>query len=664
MSDVFDTFIRESQDDLLQLNNSLLALEDNPSDAEAIDAVFRVSHNLKGNFGAMGFEAPSNLAHALEDLLDEVREGEMAVTNDRMNLLFEAVDSLDEMVTQIDESGEVQLDPSATVNQLRAEIDGSDGAEVTAEAESETAADSDTETEAASIDIPFEALAETDATEADSVFHLDLTIGDGESNLVDAMFILGDIQDGYTVHAGEPPITDIESGEFDDGFELYVSPDEQADAEAIFEEYDGHRYLESVEVVDVTDDVRSRFVDEEPSDDDDSSMDESGGSVLDNHDTEIESIRVDVTTIDELYNQVEEMVTSRIKLRNTIEDLGVSEVEKELSEHDKITSRIQDTVLEMRLVPVRTIAGHFPRLVRDIAQDQGKEIDFEMTGVDIEMDRSILNEMRDPLVHLIRNAIDHGIEEPDVREAKGKPREGTIELRGTRERDTVTLAIEDDGAGLDPERLRKKAIEKDVMSPAKVQSLERSEVYELIFHPGFSTNDEVTDISGRGVGMDVVNRVVQSVDGDIDVDSEPGEGTCVTLTLPVSVAIERVLFVETGGEAYGIPIKNVDDISVISDLDIQSIDDSKILSHDSKTYPIIDLGESLNVPETEKRDDDLIVRIKDGIRKVALRCDGMNGQEEVVIKPFHGSLSSTEGISGASVLGEGDVVMILDVESL
>ncbi|SFS43108.1 chemotaxis protein CheA [Halostagnicola kamekurae] len=657
MSDVFDTFIRESQDDLLQLNNSLLALEDNPSDAEAIDAVFRVSHNLKGNFGAMGFEAPSNLAHALEDLLDEVREGNMAVTNDRMNLLFEAVDSLDEMVTQIDESGEVQLDPSATVAQLRAEIDGSDGEEVT------TPTDDGDDSADDSIDIPFETLAETEAASADSVFHLDLSIGDGESNLVDAMFVLGDIRDGYTVHAGVPAITDIESGEFEDGFELYVSPDSGAAADDIFEEYDGHRYLESVEVTEVTDALEGGLADDEGEEDGGSSGG-GGGSVLDNHDTEIESIRVDVTTIDELYNQVEEMVTSRIKLRNTIEELGVSEVEKELSEHDKITSRIQDTVLEMRLVPVRTIAGHFPRLVRDIAQDQGKEINFEMTGVDIEMDRSILNEMRDPLVHLIRNAIDHGIEDPDVREAKGKPREGTIELRGTRERDTVTLAIEDDGAGLDPERIRSKAIEKDVMTPAKIQSLERSEVFELIFHPGFSTNDEVTDISGRGVGMDVVNRVVQSVDGDIDVESEPGEGTCVTLTLPVSVAIERVLFVEIGDEAYGIPIKNVDDISVISDLDVQSIDDSRILSHDSKTYPIIDLGESLSVPNSQQQDDDLIVRVKDDIRKVALRCNGMNGQEEVVIKPFHGSLSSTEGISGASVLGEGDVVMILDVESL
>ncbi|KDE60191.1 chemotaxis protein CheA [Halostagnicola sp. A56] len=658
MSDVFDTFIRESQDDLLQLNNSLLALEDNPTDAEAIDAVFRVSHNLKGNFGAMGFEAPSDLAHALEDLLDEVREGNMAVTNDRMNLLFEAVDSLDKMVTQIDESGEVQLDPSATVAQLRAEIDGSDGEEVAA-----PPGDGDDSTDE-SVDVPFDTLAETEAASAESVFHLDLSIGDGESNLVDAMFVLGDIQDGYTVHAGVPAITDIESGEFEDGFELYVTPDSSADADKIFEEYDDHRYLESVGVTDVTDAVKRGLTGEEGDEDGGSPEDSGGESVLDNHGTEIESIRVDVTTIDELYNQVEEMVTSRIKLRNTIEELGVSEVEKELSEHDKITSRIQDTVLEMRLVPVRTIAGHFPRLVRDIAQDQGKEITFEMTGVDIEMDRSILNEMRDPLVHLIRNAIDHGIEDPDVREAKGKPRGGTIELRGTRERDTVTLAIEDDGAGLDPERIRKKAIEKDVMSPAKIQSLERSAVYELIFHPGFSTNDEVTDISGRGVGMDVVNRVVQSVDGDIDVESEPGEGTCVTLTLPVSVAIERVLFVEIGEEAYGIPIKNVDDISVISDLDVQSIDDSKILSHDSKTYPIIDLGESLSVPNSQQEDDDLIVRVKDDIRKVAMRCNGMNGQEEVVIKPFHGSLSSTEGISGASVLGEGDVVMILDVESL
>ncbi|MCU4924834.1 chemotaxis protein CheA [Halobacteria archaeon AArc-dxtr1] len=657
MSSVFDTFIRESQEDLLELNNSLLALEENPDDADAIDAVFRVSHNLKGNFGAMGHEEPANLAHALEDLLDEVREGSMAITNDRMNLLFEAVDELEDMVTQLADEGEIDADPGPIVTKLRDEIETNDGAGVTPNVDAAESADVDLS------ELPLETLAGTGAADAAGVYRLAIEIGDADSKLVDAMFIIGDIQDECEIFTGSPPISDIESGAFDTGFELYVGGENGTDVDTLEAAFGDHRYLESLAVDDVTASVHAGLSEDGDGSEGEADEDDTS-SIIDRHDTEIESIRVDVTTVDELYNQVEEMVTSRIKLRKLIEELGASDVEKKLDDHDKITSRIQDSVLEMRLIPLRTIVGHFPRLVRDLAQEQGKEINFEMSGVDIEMDRSILNEMRDPLVHLLRNAIDHGIEDPELREQAGKPRKGQIELRATHERDTVVLRIEDDGKGLDERSLRQKAIEKDIKTPEELQVMEQSEIYELIFHPGFSTNEEVTDISGRGVGMDVVNRVVQSVDGSVTVESEPGEGTAIEVRVPVSVAIVKVLFVEIGQETYGIPIKNIEEISALEELNIQSIDGSTILSHENQTYPVLDLGETLDVPNTQPSEDDLVVRIKDDIRKIALRCNNINRQEEVVIKPFQGSLSRVDGISGAVILGEGDAVMILDVETL
>jgi two-component system chemotaxis sensor kinase CheA len=645
MSDVIDTFIHESEEDLTQLNNALLALEDDPGDAEAIDEVFRVSHTLKGNCGAMGFPDAAALAHVLEDMLDEVREGRLSVTGERMDLLFQAVDHLEMMLAEIDEHGESQTDPTATVEAIRASIDDADG---------ETDAVS---TESAS-GLPLAELRETDATEADALYHVHVEVGDTETKRVDAMFVVEETQEAFDLHTSTPSTDVIEDGEFESGFDLFLSDGPSLDA--VEEHYADSRYVQSVTVTDVTDELADRPTGEsvEGATDTDQSP---GGTTSDDV---VESVRVDVDTIDELYNQVEEMVTSRIKLRNIIEGSELVEAEEEMNEHDKITSRIQDTVLEMRLVPLRKIVGNFPRLVRDLARDQDKEIDFQMEGTDIEMDRSILNEMRDPLVHLLRNAVDHGIEPPEEREAAGKPREGTIELRGHRERDRVTITVEDDGGGLDVEEIREKAATQDVMSWEELEVLDDSEVYDLIFHPGFSTTEEVTDVSGRGVGMDVVNRIVKRVDGSINVESEPGEGTAVTLTLPVSVAIVRVLFVMADGEKYGIPIKNIDEISELADVNVKEVEGTDVITHDDRIYPVIDVGEALNVPEAEPTDDDMVVRVKEHVRQVAIRCNDVVGQEEVVIKPFEGALSGTPGISGASVLGEGEVVMMLDVETV
>ncbi|ELY49201.1 chemotaxis protein CheA [Natronolimnohabitans innermongolicus] len=694
MSDVFDTFVRETEEDLLDLNNALLVLENDTSDASAIDALFRVSHNLKGNFGAMGFPEASNLAHGMEDLLDEIRDGAIDVSSDRMDLLFRAVDQLEVMVDEISETGETETDPSGLVDEIRASIEAMDEPADSPESSDATAAPAD----AVAVDAELlSTVAETDATEAEAVYRVTADIGDSATKRVDAMFVLDQTDSEFVLHATDPERSAIEAGEFDAEFDLFVSVDgdvpagvggedagdegaddsgdpessERSAVEAAFEE---SRYLESVTVVDVTDDLAAVAAgetttgadgtDEGTDTESTDSSNASSSTVLDRGNAEIESIRVDVETVDDLYNQVEEMVTSRIKLRNIIEDIGVPEAEDELNEHDKITSKLQDTVLDMRLVPLRTIAGHFPRLVRDLARDQEKEIDFEMDAVDIEMDRSILNEMRDPLVHLLRNAVDHGIEPPEVREENGKPRTGTIELRGERERDRVRITVEDDGAGLDVERIKSKAIDRGIVSAEEIEYMEESEVYDLIFHPGFSTNEEVTEVSGRGVGMDVVNETVRGVDGSINVESEPGEGTSITLSLPVSVAIVRVLFVSVGEETYGVPIKNIADISALEAVSIQQMESTSVLNHEDRVYPIIDLGEALSAPEAESTDDDLIVRIKDDVRQVALRCNGMTGQEEVVIKPFEGSLSGITGISGAAVLGEGEVVMMLDVQTV
>ena len=683
------TFVHESEEDILQLNNALLNLENDPDSAEAIETVFRVAHNLKGNFGVMGFPTASELAHAVEDLLDGIRDGRLSVTADRMDLVFEAVDQLEAMVDEIADHGETKTDPDATVEAIRSSMESEDdqGADTTGE----NGDPDDTP------DLPIDDLANviddlTDAIDVEDdrdVYRIDVEIGDTQTKRIDAMFLLDGIDDAFDMIRAVPPRDEVEAGDFESSFDVYVTSDEQTADRNLESFFDGNRYAESAAIERVTEAVvraievsnaeseTSEPIESDPggsvgSDQggpvelgpDGTEGDGSAGATMASRSKEIESIRVDVEQIDQLYNQVEEMVTSRIKLRKIIEGSGLVTAEEELEEHGKITSSLQDTVLEIRLVPLRKIVGNFPRVVRDLARDQDKEIDFRMEGVDIEMDRSILNELGDPLMHVIRNAVDHGIESPEEREDAGKPRTGTITLTGERERDRVSVTVEDDGAGLDVEAIREKAVENGIMSREEIELIDESEVYDLIFHPGFSTRDEVTEVSGRGVGMDVVNQVVRGVDGTINVESEPGEGTSVTLTLPVSVAIVRVLFVTANGEMYGVPIKNIDEISELEDVNVQSVEGNSIVTHDDRVYPLISLGEALDVPAYEPGEDDMVVRIKEAVRQVCIRCSDVVGQEEVVIKPFEGVLSGTPGISGASVLGEGEVVMILDVETL
>jgi len=391
-----------------------------------------------------------------------------------------------------------------------------------------------------------------------------------------------------------------------------------------------------------------------------SAIDQSGPS---GRSEEIQSVRVDVEKVDRLMNLVEGMVTSRVRLRRAIErGESLALLDQELDELEDITAELQDTVMDIRLVPLSTVANRLPRTVRDIAREQGKEVDFELRGGDVELDRSVLNEIGDPLVHIVRNAVDHGVEPPEEREAAGKDPEASVELRARRERDRVVIEVEDDGRGLDADQLRETAVEEGMRTRAEAEAMDDEAVYDLVFTAGFSTSEEVTDVSGRGVGMDVVSSTVEELDGDVAVESEPGEGTTVRLTLPVTVAIADVLFVAAGEEEYGIPIKDVQEIGPLDD--VSTVDGDPVVTRDDEEYPLLDLADELDAPGPRRSGENMLVRVRDDVRPVAIECDEVRGQQEVVVKPYEGVLGDIPGLSGATVLGEGDVVNILDVESL
>ncbi|WP_152041389.1 chemotaxis protein CheA [Salinigranum salinum] len=746
--ELYQAFITESEESITQLNNSLLTLESSPDDDEAIDDIFRRAHTLKGNFGAMGFDEAATVAHAIEDLLDEVRQGELEVTPERMDLVFEGVDLIVDILHDIEANGETTIDPESTVDRLRAAATdgGDDETDDATEGVGADAADDDVADEASerepsepddaaddharsraddaedAVDEPdedptargsendgpsaraalIETAVETVPTETlagyDSLFHAELTLEPGDMKSVDAGLFVDGIPPEVTVAGARPSLDEIREGAFDERVELFVA---NADADGVAASL---RDLWSVSDCDVTDvstaitRVGGRLDDgagavETPTVDADTrdgrqatdELTEDGGiggaeatetSQADRRtDTvdadaeddgskrqiaEVKSVRVDVDQLDELHELVEQLVTSRIKLRRAVgadETKGVDT----LDELDKISSNLQNTVMDMRLIPLKKVFDKFPRLVRDLAREQDKRVDFRVTGQDIELDRTILDEISDPLMHVLRNAVDHGIEPPEERTAAGKPEQGVVELSARREHDTVVVEVADDGGGLDVDRIREKAVSKGVVSREAISTIPDDEVFDYIFHPGFSTNEEITDVSGRGVGMDVVKTTVEALDGSVSVSSTLGEGTTFEIRLPVSVAIIKVLFVTVGDRQFGVPIKYIDEVARESR--IETINGTEVVVHDDRVYPLIRLRDALGVtastPETG-----MVVRIRPQDRQVALRCDGVTRQEEVVVTPLQGPLSGSDGLSGTAVIGDGNVIPIIDVGTL
>ncbi|PSQ02116.1 chemotaxis protein CheA [Halobacteriales archaeon QS_5_68_33] len=658
-----DAFVRESEEAITELNNSLLDLEADPEDREAMDAIFRTAHTLKGNFGAMGFDDASDLAHAIEDLLDAMRQDEMSVTADRMDLVFAGVDMTEAIVREIEDHGESTTETDEMVSQLRAVMDdherasgGGDAAPGAGEASNAPLV------EALDVGLSVDA----DDFEA-GVVGARLGLGDSDMPGVDAMLALEAVEEAYPLLGTDPARDAVEEGGFDGTFAVVV---DAADVDAVAAEFEDAPEIESVEAEDLTGEVTGAgpTAGAETPDTPDATTDAGSEGSVD----EIKSVRVDVDRLDDLHGLVEQLVTSRIKLRRAVEHDDLDAVGENLNELDKVTATLQNTVMDMRLIPLKKVVGKFPRMVRDLSRDLDKDVEFAVEGEDIELDRTILTEISDPLMHIIRNAVDHGIESPAEREAAGKPPAGQVELRASRERDHVVIEVADDGAGLDVEEIHRQAIERGVRSPEELEAMDRSSMYDLVFHPGFSTAEEVTDTSGRGVGMDVVHDTVTQLDGSVNVESTAGEGTTVSLRLPVTMAIVKVLFVEVGDEEYGIPLKHVDEITRTTE--VKHVNGNEVIKHDDDIYPVVHLGERFDAPGAAgsdravagdgSTDEGMLVRIRESERQVALHCDEVDSQEEVVVKPLEGVLSGTPGLSGTAVLGDGNIVHILDVVTL
>jgi two-component system chemotaxis sensor kinase CheA len=635
-----DTFLTEAKEEITELNNSLLELEADPDSDADMDDIFRRAHTLKGNFSAAGFDDASDLAHAVEDLLDEVRDDNIEVTPELIDVAFEGVDQIERMIDEIDETGETTIDPEAKIERIRTftsdQLMGEDSADVGDEDDQQIDATT----------LP--ALEPGDVE--DRLLRVSVELEPGGLKGPDAMLVLDAFESAVDLAATVPDRDTIEDGDFEDGFALFADGE---DGNAVAESIETHSKVASATVEDVTHALAEHASNDEDSDQDDSKQFSA---------EEIDSVRVDIDRLDQLYGLVERFVTAHVNLSRGVEEEDIQRIGENAESLKRITDEFQDAVMEMRLLPLNRVIGKFPRMVRDLSRDLGKEVDFTVEGDDVRLDRAILGQIGDPLMHVLRNSVDHGIEPPDEREEKGKPREGTVVLRARRERDRAVIEIEDDGRGLDPEEIRQTAIERAVAPAEEIEAMPEEEVYDLVFQPGFSTTDEVTDVSGRGVGMNVVHETVMALDGSIDVDSELGKGTTVTINLPVTMAIVDVFVLNVAGERYGVPVQTVKDIYSMDV--VRYLDGEKVVQAEGDAYPIVDLVEEFDVPGAEEVEEGMILRVEGASRKMAIACDEVVSQREVVVKPLTGLLSDTPGLSGMALLGDGDIIQLVDLETL
>ncbi len=683
LSQYMDTYLEESADQLQRLNELLLDLEKSPAELSILNEVFRVAHTLKGMSATMGFNNIAELTHQMENVLDALRNGSISVTSDILDILFDCLDMLEVLTNEVREKGKDEASVEDVVGKLKAILSGEEeiGKSEAVHEVSETEDASLTST-TGEVDIEFDehdiAVIKEALQRNYNVYKIKVVL-DEKTMLKSArsymvfrdLGLLGDIIKSV------PPAKDIEEEKFGFEFSLVLITKEKKDevknvVSSIAEIKEV--IVESVSLPDTGEEIEApeekivkqkEITTQAPRKD----MEKPKASKVDK--TKLlmsklkgtHTIRVDIKRVDALMNLVGELVINKTRLAQIGTTYRIAELDETLTQIGRITSDLQSVVMKIRMVPVEQVFDKFPRMVRDLARDEGKEVEFIIEGKDTELDRTVIDEIGDPLVHLLRNSIDHGIETPEEREAVGKNRKGRLYLGARHEGNHVVIEVEDDGRGISVEKVKQKAIERGIITEEDAERMSKDEIIELVTLPGFSTADQVSEVSGRGVGMDVVRTTVESLNGSMELYTEEGKGTRVVIKLPLTLAIIQALLTSVGGEIYAIPLESIDETLSVVKSDIKTVQNREVIVLRGNILPLIWLHEKLDIAEGNYRDRDeyAIVVVKGKGRRAGLVVDNLIGQQEIVIKSLGYFLRGIKGIAGANILGDGTVALILDV---
>lgn len=665
-------FMEELDEKIQSINDNILLLEKDGESTEVIQEIFRAAHTIKGSSGVMGYEKMAHLTHEIENLFDRLRQRTMEVNTQLVDILFEALDTLKLLKDEITgEASEVQIDDILTKIRDIQDLDENQPetvkpAQVAAES---LPSGSDERFDDNILELVREAELKNYQT-----YKIIVKI-DPECQMknVRAFLVFQSLEQAGDIIRSVPSPEDLQEGKYDTGFTVVIITQEDMDQlKNLVMSIAEVSSVEISQVVSVEEEVSKEQVEErcegkKPIGTDKKTI---GSPVSEK--TTIKTVRVDVQRLDKLMNLVSELVIDRTRMDRFVDifegKYGSEELVEniiEISNHlGQITTDLQDEIMKARMLPVATVFNRLPRMVRDIAQKLNKEIDFVIDGKETELDRNVIEVIGDPLIHLIRNSIDHGIETPEERLKHGKSRIGMVHLKAAYVESHILITLSDDGKGISAEKLKNKAVEKEIIKPEVANRMSNKEALDLIFIPGFSTVTEVSDVSGRGVGMDIVKNQIEQINGTVDFDSELDRGTIFRIRLPLTLVIIRALMVGMGEQVYAFPLVNVMETMALKDSDIKLIRHNEVIIVRGHVLPLLRLKNFFQIESEVNNGRLYVVVLGSGEKKIGVVVDKLIGEQEIVIKSLSAYLGETTGLSGATILGDGRVALIIDAKGI
>lgn len=668
-SQYMSMFLEESLDNLQTLNESLLDLEQNPEDTDKVNEIFRVAHTIKGMAATMGFTDLAELTHKMEDVLAEFRAGELKVTQDVVTVLFDCLDTLERMFDNVQEGSDESVDIDGIMKALEdikeRGVSGRDIAPKEVEINNSPAG-TNTSLQLNQYDTSVIKQANEKGYNA-----IELNITLSENTLLKsarAFLIVKDLEEHGEILKSDPSTEEIENEEFD--FELKFIIITKNNVDEILQVVNGISEVVKVEgnlvelepVEEKKEEQKAESNAKQPKV---APKAEQNKPVAKKATPKKEmkkahqSVRVDLERIDNLMNMVSELVIYRTRLEQIVVSQKSPELNETLEQVGRTTSDLQDLVMKIRMLPLDTVFNRFPRMIRDISVELDKEINFVIEGAETELDRTVIDEIGEPLIHLLRNAADHGIESKEERVAKGKTPVGTVKLVAYQEGTKALIKVIDDGAGINVEKVKAKAEERGI----NTEGLSENDIKNLIFAQGFSTNEVVTDISGRGVGMDVVKTKIAALGGTVDLYSEEGKGSTFVIKLPLTLQIIQALLVKVGEDTLAISLGFIDRVIDYKEENIKRSNGKEVIVYRENVIPLIRLNETLDI-ESSETDKKFVIIVNVGDKTIGLLVDSLLGQQEIVIKPLGKTLKNLDQYIGATILGNGLVTLILDVGAL
>ncbi len=660
MKEIVNDFVQEALELLESLNENFVELEKYPGNKDLLNTIFRAAHTIKGSAGFLGFQSIVELAHSAENILNKLRQGEIFLTPNMMDCLLGAMDILKAMIVSVSETGMEGLSPVDNTELIKRLDDMAEGI----------------------IGLREEELKQPEAKGTQAVRqNLPHSAAENGKALVEKFDAAGEIineekhkenrakTDKRKVrNLGDILLEDnlISKEELEQIYKEKEKEIKQPETETFEQKQERNRQAVPIQEVPKPPQTEAALPGPKPSPARTPEIKET-------------TIRVDIDRLDNVMNLVGELVLARNRLFNISSKLEMkyagddlsSALAQVVSNLNLVTTDLQLAVMKTRMQPVKKVFSKFPRMVRDLSRELGKEIELQILGEETELDKSVIEEIGDPLVHLIRNSVDHGVETKEMRKRLGKPETGTIKLSAEHEGNYIVISVSDDGKGMDPDILKKKAVEKGVIDEKTAFGLSDKDALSLIFTPGFSTKEKATEISGRGVGMDVVKTNIQKINGIIDIESQIGHGSKIVLKLPLTVAIIQTLIVGAGEDIFAIPLNSVVETLRISESSIQTIDKHEVINLRKSVLSLLRLGEEFGIKEsnivdlnTSLKKEIYVVVVALAEKKIGIVVDNLYGQEEVVIKSLGDYQLGYKGISGATITGDGKVVLIIDIASM